>query len=32
MDEPIAGSTLDGPDLGDLDSDELERVLETWEG
>jgi hypothetical protein len=32
MDEPIAGSTLDAPDLGDLDSDQLERVLETWEG
>jgi len=33
MDEPLAGgSTLDGPSLGDLDDQELERVLEAWEG
>jgi hypothetical protein len=32
MDEPIAGSTLDVPDLRELDSDELQRVLDSWEG
>jgi hypothetical protein len=32
MDEPLGGgSTLDEPSLGDLDDQELERVLETWE-
>jgi len=33
MDEPIiSGSTDDDPALGDLNNDELERVLNTWEG
>ncbi|MEP7228535.1 MAG: hypothetical protein ABI785_14315 [Gemmatimonadales bacterium] len=32
MDEPGAGSTADDPALGDLNNDELERVLNTWEG
>jgi hypothetical protein len=31
MDEP-GGSTADDPALGDLNNDELERVLNTWEG
>lgn len=33
MDEPMVdGSTLDTPGLGDLDSTELQRVLDYWEG
>ena len=32
MDEPISGSTADDAALGDLNNDELERVLNTWEG
>jgi hypothetical protein len=32
MDEPISGSTAGDPALGDLNNDELERVLNTWEG
>jgi hypothetical protein len=33
MDEPIvSGSTGDDPALGDLNNDELERVLDSWEG
>lgn len=32
MDEPSGGSTADDPALGDLNNDELERVLNTWEG
>jgi hypothetical protein len=33
MDEPVVdGSTVDDPGLGDLDSDELQRVLDSWEG
>lgn len=33
MDEPSAnGSTGDDPALGDLNTDELERVLDSWEG
>ena len=33
IDEPGAqGSTLDSPDLGELDSGELETVLDYWEG
>lgn len=33
MDEPAAGGAqLEGPDLGDLDSEELETVLDFWEG
>lgn len=33
MDEPIlSGSTADDPALGDLNDDELERVLDSWEG
>jgi hypothetical protein len=33
MDEPIvSGSTGDDPALGDLNDDELERVLDSWEG
>jgi hypothetical protein len=33
MDEPVvSGSTGDDPALGDLNSDELERVLDSWEG
>lgn len=33
MDEPAAGgSALEDPDLADLNSDELQRVLDTWEG
>lgn len=33
MDEQIVGGlTGDDPALGDLDSDELERVLDSWEG
>lgn len=32
MDDPGGGSTADDPSLGDLNSDELERVLNTWEG
>ena len=32
-DDPVAGWTmLDMPGLGDLDEDELEQVLRTWEG
>jgi hypothetical protein len=32
-DDPVAGwSMLDTPGLGDLDEDELEQVLGTWEG
>jgi hypothetical protein len=33
MEEPLVdGSTLDEPTLGDLDSTELQRVLDYWEG
>jgi len=33
MDEPVVdGSTVDDPGLGDLDSDELQQVLDSWEG
>jgi hypothetical protein len=33
MDEPpVSGSTADDPALGDLNNDELERVLDSWEG
>jgi hypothetical protein len=33
MDEPpISGSTTDDPALGDLNNDELQRVLDSWEG
>ncbi len=32
MDDPGGGSTPDDPALGDLNNDELERVLNTWEG
>jgi hypothetical protein len=33
MDEPAAGdAALESPDLGDLDSEELETVLDIWEG
>jgi len=33
MDEPIlSGSSGDDPALGDLNNDELERVLNSWEG
>jgi len=33
MDEPmVSGSTGDDPALGDLSNDELERVLDSWEG
>ena len=33
MDEPaFRESTTDDPDLGDLNADELERVLDSWEG
>jgi hypothetical protein len=33
MDEPnVSGSTADDPALGDLNNDELERVLNSWEG
>jgi hypothetical protein len=33
MDEPVvSGSNGDDPALGDLNSDELERVLDSWEG
>ncbi|MEP7226944.1 MAG: hypothetical protein ABI785_06265 [Gemmatimonadales bacterium] len=33
MDEPsVNGSTGDDPALGDLNTDELERVLDSWEG
>jgi hypothetical protein len=33
MDEPtISGSASDDPALGDLNNDELERVLDSWEG
>jgi hypothetical protein len=33
MDEPpVNGSTADDPALGDLNSDELQRVLDSWEG
>lgn len=33
MDEPtVTGSTGDDPALGDLNDDELESVLDTWEG
>jgi hypothetical protein len=33
MDEPVAGSaSVEVPDLADLNSDELQRVLDSWEG
>lgn len=33
MDEPlVGGSSTDDPALGDLNNDELERVLDSWEG
>ena len=33
MDEPlVSGSSTDDPALGDLNNDELERVLDSWEG
>ena len=32
MDEGNVGSAMEEPDLGDLNSDELERVLDSWEG
>lgn len=33
MDDPnVLGSALEEPGLGDLDSDELKTVLDTWEG
>ena len=33
MDEPlVSGSSADDPALGDLNNDELERVLDSWEG
>jgi len=33
MDEPlVSGSTADDPALGDLNNDELQRVLDSWEG
>jgi hypothetical protein len=33
METPVAGSsTLDAPNLGDLEDTELEQVLATWEG
>jgi hypothetical protein len=33
MDEPVAGSApVEVPDLADLNSDELQRVLDSWEG
>jgi hypothetical protein len=33
MDEPLVdGSTMDAPGLGDLDSTELQSVLDYWEG
>jgi anti-sigma factor RsiW len=32
MDEPAIGSTVEDPDLDDLDGDELQRVLDSWEG
>jgi len=33
MDEPIvSGANGDEPALGDLNTDELERVLDSWEG
>jgi len=33
MDEPsVTGSTGDDPALGDLNNDELQRVLDSWEG
>jgi hypothetical protein len=33
MDEPnLIGSAVEDPDLGDLNSDQLERVLDSWEG
>ena len=33
MDEPmVSGSTADDPALGDLNNDELKRVLDSWEG
>jgi hypothetical protein len=28
----VESSTLDSPDLGELDNDELETVLDYWEG
>jgi hypothetical protein len=28
----VQGSTLDSPDLGELDNEELETVLDYWEG
>jgi len=32
MDEAAAGSPSDDPELGDLNPEELERVLDSWEG
>jgi hypothetical protein len=32
MDAPVDNTALEDPELGDLDSAELEAVLETWEG
>ena len=33
MDEPlVSGSSTDDPALGDLNNDELQRVLDSWEG
>lgn len=33
MDEPpVSGSAADDPAVGDLNNDELERVLDSWEG
>jgi hypothetical protein len=32
MDEPPAGGSTADPAVGDLNNDELERVLNTWEG
>jgi hypothetical protein len=32
MDAPVDNTALEDPDLGDLDSAELEAVLDTWEG
>jgi hypothetical protein len=32
MDEPVVNGSGDDPALGDLNTDELERVLNSWEG
>jgi hypothetical protein len=32
MDAPVDNTALENPELGDLDSAELEAVLESWEG